>query len=168
MCCFKFSCFIQGIRVFCFFYIVIPTISNKDPGVNIYLCALASAAAHVAEFAAPAAPVLLALLHGTLLRREAEAVERLAADLTKYHLRERRDQFSHTGVNVKTKIKTKHKPLGFAGLFAITSCRPLLAQSRQTGCGVVGTEVRTLRPPMSQTFCTAQSSCQTRATTQVQ
>lgn len=70
------------------FFSIIPIISNKDPGVNIYLCALASTAAHVAEFAAPAAPVLLALLHGTLLRREAEAVERLAADLTKYHLAE--------------------------------------------------------------------------------
>lgn len=55
---------------------------------NLYLCALASTATHVAEFAAPAAPVLLALLHGTLLGREAEAVERLAADLTKNHLAE--------------------------------------------------------------------------------
>lgn len=48
----------------------------------------------MAELAASAAPVLLALLHGTLLRRKAEAVEWLAADLTKYHLveaeRERR------------------------------------------------------------------------------
>lgn len=54
--------------------------------LNLYLCALASAATHVAEFAAPAAPVLLVLLHGTLLGREAEAVEGLAADLTKNHL----------------------------------------------------------------------------------
>lgn len=86
---------------FFFIYIVIPTISNKEPRVNIYFCALASAAANVAEFAAPAAPVLLALLHGTLLRREAEAVERLTADLTKYHLRERGDQVSHTGSTSK-------------------------------------------------------------------
>lgn len=42
----------------------------------------------MAELAAPAAPVLLALLHGTLLGREAKAVERLTADLTKDHLGE--------------------------------------------------------------------------------
>lgn len=44
---------------------------------------------------------------------------------------------------------------------SFTSWRPLLAQSRQTGCGVVETDVRTLRPPINQTFCTAQSSWQT-------
>lgn len=43
------------------------------------------------EFAAPAAPVLLVLLSWTLLRREAETVERLAADLTEYHLTEAGD-----------------------------------------------------------------------------
>ena len=35
----------------------------------------------MAELAAPAAPVLLVLLLGALLRQEAEVVERLAADL---------------------------------------------------------------------------------------
>ena len=39
-----------------------------------------------------------------------------------------------------------------------TSCCPLLAQSRQTGWGVTGTDVRILRPPISHTFWTAQSS----------
>lgn len=41
----------------------------------------------MAEFAAAAAPVLLAVFDGPLLRRQAEAVERLAADLAEYHLR---------------------------------------------------------------------------------
>lgn len=51
----------------------------------------------------------------------------------------------------------------FQGLVSswITSCRPLLAQRRQTGCGVVGIDVRTLRPPISHTFWTAQSSLKT-------
>lgn len=53
---------------------------------DAYLRALASTAAHMAEFAAPAAPVLLVLLPRALLWREAETVERLAADLTEYHL----------------------------------------------------------------------------------
>lgn len=48
------------------------------------------------------------------------------------------------------------------GHASFTSWRPLLAQSRQTGCGVVETDVSTLRPPINQTFCTAQSSWQTR------
>lgn len=52
----------------------------------VYLCALASTAAYVTEFAASATPVLLALLHRTLLWREAEAMEWLTADLTEYHL----------------------------------------------------------------------------------
>lgn len=51
-----------------------------------YLCAFASTATHVTEFAAPAAPVLLILLYGTLLWREAKTVEWLAADLAEYHL----------------------------------------------------------------------------------
>lgn len=44
-----------------------------------------------------------------------------------------------------------------------TSCFPLLAHRRQTGRGVDGTEVRILRPPINQTFLTAQSSCKTKA-----
>jgi len=45
----------------------------------------------VTEFAAPATPVLLGLLLGTLIRCEAETVERLTADLAEYHLMEIRD-----------------------------------------------------------------------------
>lgn len=51
-----------------------------------YLCALASTPTHMTEFAAPAAPVLLVLLLGAFLWREAETVERLTADLAEYHL----------------------------------------------------------------------------------
>lgn len=50
------------------------------------LRALASTPTHMTELAAPAAPVLLVLLLGALLGREAETVERLAADLAENHL----------------------------------------------------------------------------------
>lgn len=57
-----------------------------SPALQHRLCALASTAAYVTEFTAPAAPVLLVLLEGAFLRREAETVERLTADLTEDHL----------------------------------------------------------------------------------
>lgn len=47
---------------------------------------LASASAHMTEFAAPATPVFFVMLLGTLLRRKAETVKGFAADLTEYHL----------------------------------------------------------------------------------
>lgn len=34
----------------------------------------------------------------------------------------------------------------------LTSCWPLLAQSRHTNWGMMGTEVRILNPPINQTF----------------
>lgn len=42
---------------------------------------------------------------------------------------------------------------------APTSCRPLLAHNKHTIGGPPGTEVSTLRPPISHTFSRSQSSC---------
>lgn len=68
---------------------------------DAYLRALASTAAHMTEFAAPAAPVLLVPLPRTLLRRKAETVERLAADLTENHLMEVGDNRNNKNVSRK-------------------------------------------------------------------
>lgn len=65
-------------------------ISSSCQSDVVYLWLLASTAAHVTEFAAPAAPVLLRLLLRALIRCEAEIVERLTADLAKYHLEDER------------------------------------------------------------------------------
>lgn len=124
------------------------------------------------EFAAPAAPVLLGFLLRALLGCEAEAVERLTADLAEYHLikveiqMEKKKKLSVVKQQKKNRRscaeqnhEISNKLIELCGKRCATSCLPLLAQSRQTGCGVVGTEVRTLKPPISHTFWTAQSSC---------
>lgn len=55
----------------------------------LYLSLFALTTTNVAEFAAPATPVLLILILRAVIDRKAESVEGLAAHLTKYHLKDK-------------------------------------------------------------------------------
>lgn len=81
------------------------------------------------ELAASAAPVLLVFPQRSLLGREAEVVEGLAAYLTVDHLRGDDGGKINSG---ETRIRQEVHFEALAGE-PLTSCRPLLAHNRQTG-----------------------------------
>lgn len=119
----------------------------------------------MAELATAAAPGVMMLGQGPLGLFQAEWVERVTADLAEHQLGAGTVNDGHSESPEDEILRAQESgSKGHWGLGAMekggdpTSCRPLLAHSKHTIGGPPGTEVSTLRPPISHTFSRSQSS----------